>query len=104
MEFLYTKYRTCFCAQCTRFDAPAPGVLSLYLEVIILTTEAQKRATATYRKNKTDSISLRINKSEQFPARIKAAAALHGITARAYIVRAISEALERDHVADNLKP
>ena len=58
-------------------------------------TEAQKRATAKWRKEKTDEIRFRVPKGER--AVIQAHASRQGESTTAFIKRAIKEAMERDN-------
>ena len=58
-------------------------------------TEAQKRATAKWRKEKTDEIRFRVPKGER--AVIQAHANHQGESTTAFIKRAIKEAMERDN-------
>ena len=67
-------------------------------------SEAQKRATLKWQKEKTDEvvhqteeIRFRVPKGER--ARIQAHAEQHGESATAFIKRAIREAMERDNAA-----
>lgn len=58
-------------------------------------TEAQKRATAKWRKEKTDEIRFRVPKGER--AVIQAHASQQGESTTAFIKRAIKETMERDN-------
>ena len=60
-------------------------------------SEAQKRATLKWQKEKTDEIRFRVPKGER--ARIQAHAEQHGESATAFIKRAMREAMERDNAA-----
>lgn len=60
-------------------------------------TEAQKRATAKWRKEKTDEVRFRVPKGER--SVIQAHAKVQGETTTAFIKRAIQEAMERDNAA-----
>lgn len=60
-------------------------------------SEAQKRATLKWQKEKTDEVRFRVPKGER--ARIQAHAEQHGESATAFIKRAIREAMERDNAA-----
>ena len=60
-------------------------------------TEAQKRATAKWRKEKTDEVRFRVPKGERIV--IQAHAKEQGETTTAFIKRAIRETMERDNAA-----
>ena len=60
-------------------------------------SEAQKRATLKWQKEKTDEVRFRVPKGER--ARIQAHAEQQGESATAFIKRAIREAMERDNAA-----
>lgn len=59
-------------------------------------SEAAKRATAKYQREKMESISIRVKRNEGLGNRIRAAAAGHGIPPAQYIKRAILAALATD--------
>ena len=65
-------------------------------------SEAQKRATLKWQKEKTDEVRFRVPKGER--ARIQAHAEQHGESATAFIKRAIREAMERDNSLKTLIP
>lgn len=60
-------------------------------------SEAQKRATLKWQKEKTDEVRFRVPKGER--ARIQAHAEQQGESATAFIKRAIRETMERDNAA-----
>ena len=64
-------------------------------------SDAAKRATAKYQRDKMESISIRIRKDEGLSDRIRTAAAAKGIPAAQYIKSAILAALEADSTHDN---
>ena len=63
------------------------------------TSEAAKRATAKYQREKMESISIRVKRDEGLGDRIRTAAACRGIPPAQYIKRAILAALADDESA-----
>lgn len=63
------------------------------------TSKAQQKAVNKYVKNNYDRINVTFPKGRK--ADLQAAAALHGESVNAYIIRAVNDALERDNAALN---
>lgn len=61
-------------------------------------SEAAKRATAKYQREKMESISIRVKRDECMMDRIKVASSRAGIKPAQYIKRAILASLDKDGV------
>lgn len=64
----------------------------------VTTSEAAKRATAKYQRDKMQSISIRVKRDEGLYDRIKIAASKRGILPAQYIKQAIIAQLDIDNV------
>lgn len=70
-----------------------------------MSSDAAKRATAKYQREKMESISIRVRKAERLYDRIKQGAVKRGIPTAQYIKQAITSNLDADGITlDSLPP
>ena len=83
------------------------GMIYCIVEVIQMSSDAAKRATAKYQREKMESISIRVKRSEGLSDQIKQAATVQGVKPAQFIKQAIQDAIHAkldgpppDHTTD----